>query len=82
MMELEGVSPVVIFDPEVEDPDFQVDPSDSSAFESTIVPLHKKAEAVKFWKGKLNGKLRSLEQVQNKFRFVTHVSSLIIRHFR
>lgn len=79
-MEMEGVTPVGVFDPEVEDPDFQIDPNEPNAFESSIVPLHKKAEAVKYWKGKLNGKLRSLEQVQNKFRFVSHVSySILIR---
>lgn len=57
-----------IYDPDVLEEDFQIDPVDAGILKGDNVPLYTKKEIIKFWRNRSRGPCRKLSVVQNRFK--------------
>lgn len=76
-----GVNPVEVYDPDVDQEEYQLDPNHGAVLCHEIIPLERKKVIVNFWRGKKNGKKRKFSQVQNKHPEVGDYVSILIYVF-
>ena len=62
-----GVNPVEVYDLDVTDDVYQIDPGHNDVLRPDIIPLEQKNAIVQFWRGKKNGESRKFSQMQNRF---------------